>query len=186
MIKNYSIKGVSNNIEIGKRGCFLNYNKQSNKIDFTNSSSELCKINASDGVNTDDVVNVGQISNSTISGDLSGSFNFDANGNITLTLNVENNDVSKFEHVTTNQTLSVNKNYYGENTITLTLPDTTNVNVGDYITVRNKFDSDVTIAVDGTNNESIITDVNTSANNILMDVPDSYTILFNGTDWEAL
>lgn len=187
MIKNYTLSGVSNNIEIGKKGCRVSYSDADDKVSIYNAQSQLCKIDCSKGITANNSIIVDQIDNATLTGDIQGSFSINQNGDITLNANISSVDINtKFNHITTTQTLEINKRYYIENNITVTLPDITTINVGDSVELRNKFGSDVTIEVHDDTVEQIYTDTNSSFSSILADVPSHYTFIFNGSDWEVI
>ncbi|ASV44178.1 hypothetical protein PBI_SCTP2_163 [Salicola phage SCTP-2] len=187
MIKNYSINGIGNNVEIGKNGCKINYSKNNNVVSINNSQSQLCKIDCSKGVNVYNTINVEQIENASITGNLTGSFSIDNNGDITFNTTISSININQpFQYINSKQTLEINKRYYIENDITVLLPTISNLTIGHSIEIRNKFGSSVTIEVNDTSTEQIYTDSTSSFSSILADVPSHYTFIFNGSDWEVL
>ena len=163
-IKKYRLSSVGNNLEFGKRGGMIKFDLVNSKFVFyQEDKSTLSEIEVANGTNNSSAVTLEQLN------ELKSSY------------------ISPFDEISTTTTLSVNKKYYLTSDFTLTLPDTSNTNIGDIIIVRssNSIVSS-TINLHDEVTESIITNAGTSSS-FTIDIMGEFNFIYSGSSsWEVL
>lgn len=125
-----------------------------------------------------------------LTGMVSGTASIDGSGNvdITTTINeIPEGQNSSYTVITSTTGLTVNNKYYiTASNITLTLPSTTSVNVGDVIIVRSQYSISSTLAVYDQVNEQILTDAGATST-LLIDIMQENSLVYAGSGtWEML
>ena len=165
-LKSYNLSSVNSNLELGKRGGMIKYDFVNSKFTFYESDkTTLAPIQIGDAVNNDEALTKGQLSESLKAVSSVGSYNV----------------------ISTSITLSTGVKYYLTSNQTLTLPTTSNVSVGESLTIRssNAITSS-TLNVDDSVTEAIITTAGSSSS-FTLDTMTEITIVYSGSgDWELL
>jgi hypothetical protein len=165
-LKSYNLSSVNSNLELGKRGGMIKYDFVNSKFTFYESDkTTLAPIQIGDAVNNDEALTKGQLSESLKAVSSVGSYNV----------------------ISTSITLSTGVKYYLTSNQTLTLPATSNVSVGESLTIRssNAITSS-TLNVDDSVTEAIITTAGSSSS-FTLDTMTEITIVYSGSgDWELL
>lgn len=165
-LKSYNLSSVNNNLELGKRGGMVKYDFVNSKFSFYESDkTTLSPIQIGDAVNNDEALTKGQLQNELKTIDTVGKYNV----------------------ISSSITLDIGVKYYLTSNQTLTLPDTSTVNVGDCIVVRSaNAVTSSTLTVDDTINEAIVTTAGSSTT-FTIDTMTELTMVYAGSgNWELL
>ena len=185
-MKNFNLSGTSKSLQLGRRGAFLRYENNRLKVE---KDSVIVNIQTGTSVDDDDCISRAELNSLDITSFGASELGkelveYNDKEDIKESLGIFSNSTSRFTNITASTTLEKNRRYYISEEITVTLPDTNSVDIGDVVEIRNKFDESFTIEVFNTLTESIVTEVS-SSDSLLVDVPSFYTFIFNGQNWEA-
>lgn len=161
-IKKYRLTSVGNNLELGKRGGMVKFDLNQLRFKlFCPDKITLSELEIADATNEGSAVTLRQLAMSSMTS-------------------------TPLVPVSASVTMEPNRRYYNTVDSTLTLPDITNVNIGDEIYIRSSSNISMTTVAVFDSNDSIVTNAG-SMSQFSIDLMGEFTFVYSGSStWEVL